>query len=1229
MTYTAVKLADVNKAIAAAKTAQTQYDAAVSSVGSSKAEVEKAQKARDEALAKVNSLKQSIEGLVTGDSRYATANSKLQEAKDLLSKNQQYYDSKQYLKDNSAYQNALTAYNNAVNEANKITQYRDSGDYLRDDKTYQGALNLLRTREEELKKANDFRNNSSDRYNNDSDIKYNRQKVEDSKKAIQTAQDDLNRASDRDKWYYENKLNEAKSQLSKWENELQTTIERSNQKADDLVNSAIKNREEADKSMVNSRTSAENSINSKIASAQSTRNAADANVVRAENSATAAAKATYDAAKTAFDTADSTFGKVNDLVRREYDTKYVVPAQDAFNKAEDSLSAANTNYGKLNDSLEGLSRSKNQSIGSVADYVNQIKDSLKDVKSTADANQVKTLLSQIQSSVKNTNANELISTVNPLISSIDPLKMAAIPTVNLRNGNPDVFGNIDTNTGLPILNQGGLDSVLDSYKSNQIDTQQYRDNWNKFGWNAKSDASMAMRGAAILGLDKGRIQEGMQSSTGFVKAGTSTAATDADFKKAADALHLDINNYYTAQGNKLDKESLYNDIADKTKDFYLVANTVDGGNNHASILFKADGNGNLVPVVDANGNPTATYYSATRNVTGQNWYDDLIPIAAIAAAVFAPEAISAISAAMGGTTAATIAASSIYNASVAAVLGGDPTKAAALAAAGAVVAVNSSTIANTVAGSAENVEKLAEILNVSVPTAEKIIASGFGTGIVSAAIDPSNALSNAAAASGGQLASAEAKNVIQGVMEGSPSMNAAVDIGSNLAQVGAQAVIKSATGQNIDVAGVITNAIPNILISGVQTGIKTAQVPVEERGITAGEPTVASAEMRPYYPQIGEMTAALDGSTFGGKTVTDVGFGGEGTKEPLFPGAGAVIGVGQQVGPIRTVTTDQGEQYQARDITYQNGTKATILYDPVNDKYKQIVTFSPEETSQANISPTVGSKISTPSELSESTEQLKKEVISDKPYGAEPTLATPSVSPASSAVTADKAIKDAQDAIAQYNINPSPENAQRVIDTTLAADLAAQAIKGINSTVGFPLASGTTSAGTGATSSIPGVPGGLPGIVGGSTGVTGGLPGGIISSPSSTTGQSGIPGGLPSPGGIVSSQDLGSQNFPLTPAGDTESAQTKPAEDQSAATSGIGIPPTGAVISSVTPAATAATPVSGLQAITTSTPFAKRAIGDLYPISTIMLTPEELAQRQSLQRTLPMRRGGLASIRRY
>ena len=265
----------------------------------------------------------------------------------------------------------------------------------------------------------------------------------------------------------------------------------------------------------------------------------------------------------------------------------------------------------------------------------------------------------------------------------------------------NLFSNINEQ-GLPILDQKGLDSVLAKYKSDSLTSGQYRDNYNKFGWNAKSDSSYVRRGPAIVGLSMGNINTGGlgQSTPGIVKAGTNQAPTDADYKKAAGQVGLDYNSYikpiafvpttgsgmnagyvekanaknsreYTdpitgqsylaridAKGNfqnSLDKKSLYADVNDKTKDLYVVGNILEGkgANNkspHASITFRADGSGNLVPITKDDGTIAYQPYEAVsvthRGASGQ--FADLAPLALFAAAVAAPYLMGA----LGGTTAA-------------------------------------------------------------------------------------------------------------------------------------------------------------------------------------------------------------------------------------------------------------------------------------------------------------------------------------------------------------------------------------------------------------------------------------------------------------------------------------------------------------------------------------------------------------------------------------------------
>lgn len=857
MAYTAVKLADVQKAIAAVTAANKKYtDAQASSKTSQTA---------------LNTAKKTLE----------TAQSKLASL-------QSDFDNQKYLTTNAGYKTANTALAAAEKKLNDARSFLDSGQYLDKNAAYQNSLKAIATAE----------------------------------KNRDAAQSRLDAATDRNR----------------------ASLERALTTANKAVDTAYAN---ADRS----RAAAEKLAQTAITTAEKAFDTSNANLEKAR---VAAEKAAY-----------------APIVAQQ---KLVDTNQVTFDKAQEK-------YQTLIDSFQPLLDQRNEAINGVTEYLNTFRDSLGEVTKKADATAANTLLTQIGAAVKNSGITDLQKSYADLTKGWDVMKMAAIPTVNLKDGNPDVFSNIDPTTKLPILDQGGLDGVFDRYKKNIIDTQQYRDNWNKFGWNAKSDASTALRGAAILGLDKGTIQEGMSGGrAGIVKAGTSQEATDADFKKAADNLKIDYNSYIrpikfepsvggmgfteraTAQNSreytdpntgesylarvsggkfvtKLDKEALYNTIQDQTKDFYMVANTVDGGNKHASLLFKADGSGNLIPVVDDKGNPQATYYSATRNVTGQNWYDDLLPVAAIAAAVFAPQAIGAISGAMGGSAAATVAAGAVYNASTAALLGGDPLKAGVMGAAGAAASLKATEIANASVG-AENVAKLAEFAKVTIPQAEKAIATGVTTGLTSAALDRDNVLANTAAAVAGQLGSAQAKNVVQDMLAASPSMNTAVSVASNVAEVAAQTVVRMGAGQDVDLASALQNSMPSIIGEAVAITAQTATTPIVEKSFT-GDTDIATSALKPFYPQFGQATAALEGSTLSGKTVTDVGFGGEGTDEPLFPGAGASIGANQKVGPIRTVTTDQGERYQARDITYQNGTRATILYDPANDTYKQIVTYEP------------------------------------------------------------------------------------------------------------------------------------------------------------------------------------------------------------------------------------------------------------------------------------------------
>ena len=301
---------------------------------------------------------------------------------------------------------------------------------------------------------------------------------------------------------------------------------------------------------------------------------------------------------------------------------------------------------------------------------------------------------------------------------------SAAKSIALLGANPSYFKNVN-DQGVPILNQVELDKVLSKYKTDSLDANQYRDNYNKFGWNVKSDSSFVKRGPAVVGISMGNIQNGMQSAPGIVKAGTKNAATDADFKKAASQIGLDYNSYirpkefvpsmngmggtetanaknskqytdpvtgksYLARidnkGNfqtALDQKSLFNDINNQTKDLYLVGNALDRTGTkanksapHAAILFKADGTGNLVPQTKADGTINYTPYKGVgvvhKGASGQ--FAELAPVLGIVGMAFGlPAIMEAFSTAgvAGGTALAAGEAAGLTAAQVGAMTGAE------------------------------------------------------------------------------------------------------------------------------------------------------------------------------------------------------------------------------------------------------------------------------------------------------------------------------------------------------------------------------------------------------------------------------------------------------------------------------------------------------------------------------------------------------------------------------
>lgn len=238
--------------------------------------------------------------------------------------------------------------------------------------------------------------------------------------------------------------------------------------------------------------------------------------------------------------------------------------------------------------------------------------------------------------------------VPPPVQPTTPVAQVApqsTKSLALQNANSEFFPNIDPNTGLPIVKQSAIDAELNAKKTNQLtaNNSNIRDAIYGSGWNAKSDAVQVLNGAGVYGLVK-PINAGIMGTPSFTKP-NGAPVTDQDFINAAKEAGVDVAPYYQKQPfgmggtqNVLDKNALYNAINDKSKDLYSITNTLQAADRgeaapHATILFKADGEGNLVPQVNQQtGQPEVQYSSATRYAEAPSFMDTYGPFLSLAPA---------------------------------------------------------------------------------------------------------------------------------------------------------------------------------------------------------------------------------------------------------------------------------------------------------------------------------------------------------------------------------------------------------------------------------------------------------------------------------------------------------------------------------------------------------------------------------------------------------------------
>jgi hypothetical protein len=427
----------------------------------------------------------------------------------------------------------------------------------------------------------------------------------------------------------------------------------------------------------------------------------------------------------------------------------------------------------------------------------------------------------------------------------------------------------------------------------------YRSNFDKFGWNVKSDASSILRGREIFGL-------------------TSGYSTD-QLINTAKIFNIPVENYYkkiTDRGRTstvIDNINLLKEIDKKTDGMYYVTNSIDGTNKHASVFYKDDGTGRLIPQKDAEGNPVATTFTA-ETVKKSNWYD--LPLEALR--VGAPMVISAY---VTGNPNFTFTQQVGINAAAQLASGAPPED--------VVRNITATVAANSLTAGIPGVES-SKIIPKTLNEINKNIANLFPN-----TVSPTTASA---------LINAERQAVAALITGQDVGQNAiAGAVGGAIADIAQFAVddplVQKAIGEYTKYTTLGVSPVDAALMAGVDYAGDVSNQPKQKTPGTSTDEQANSyykqfeeAFSQPRTPgigsQLGEATAEL--SSIGGERLTSAVPGGIGTDQPLFDGSEFSVGVNQQAGPVKNIIVE-GKTYQTRDITDASGT-TTYYFDPIDKK---------------------------------------------------------------------------------------------------------------------------------------------------------------------------------------------------------------------------------------------------------------------------------------------------------
>jgi hypothetical protein len=224
--------------------------------------------------------------------------------------------------------------------------------------------------------------------------------------------------------------------------------------------------------------------------------------------------------------------------------------------------------------------------------------------------------------------------------------------------------------------------------------------------------------------------------------------------------------------------------------------------------------------------------------------------------------------------------------------------------------------------------------NVAGAQASKVIGSGNAA---------QAALSSAV---GGAVGSAAGAVVTGGDVGESALFGAAGSAGASLARTGATSLGAEqggrAAGYSADVGEALGRSAAGGDLASELIGAGVGAL-VKEGDIAVGQlrqPTITNATA--YFPPISPEMAALTGSTIDGSPVGDVNLiSGLPNAPKMFSEGDMVVPTNARTGSPYTVRNEQGEVFQARDLTYQDGTVQRIIFDPNTQQYQQQVLQQP------------------------------------------------------------------------------------------------------------------------------------------------------------------------------------------------------------------------------------------------------------------------------------------------